>query len=179
MGDGLHREIAPAGVAVQHRAEWPLRHLLVENASAVFIGVAGVDHQRQPGGARRRDVGAEASLLRRARAVLVEVVETRLAQRHHLGMACQRDQFLRRDAVLLVGLMRMSADRAINLGIARGDRQQRIEAANTGGDGDDAPYPGRPRTRDDAVEVVGELGKIEMAMAVDKHRGLQVPAGST
>ncbi len=35
--------------------------------------------------------------------------------------------------------------------------------------------------RDDGVEIVGEIGKIEMAVAVDQHRLLtvQVAVGST
>jgi hypothetical protein len=37
------------------------------------------------------------------------------------------------------------------------------------GDRDNAADAGRLRTPDDAVEVVGKIGKIEMAVAVDEN----------
>ena len=86
------REIAAAGEAMQHGREGALPGFLLEDARHVVVGLAGVDDQRQPGLARRRDVGAEALLLRVARAVVVVIVEPGLADRHHLGMARARDQ---------------------------------------------------------------------------------------
>ena len=71
-----------------------------------------MDHQRQAGFAGGGDMGAEALLLRVARAVVVVVVEPRLADRHHLGMAGARDQVGGADVELLVGVVRMGADRA-------------------------------------------------------------------
>ncbi len=32
------------------------------------------------------------------------------------------------------------------------------------------PMPGGFGARDDAVEIIGEIGKIQMAVAVDEHR---------
>ncbi len=55
-------------------------------ARHVVVGLARMDHQRQAGLARGGDVGAEALLLRVARAVVVVIVEPGLADRHHLGM---------------------------------------------------------------------------------------------
>ena len=127
--DRLHRKLASAGVAMQHGAERALRHLLFEDAAAILVGVAGVDHQRQAGGARGGDMGAEAARLRLARAVLVEIIEPRLAERDDLRMPGQLDQFVGRNAVFLVGVMRMGADRAIDIRKALGDREQRRRAA--------------------------------------------------
>ena len=43
------------------------------------------------------------------------------------------------------------------------------------------PIPARFRARDDAVEIVGEIRKIEMAVAVDEHGypTVQPAVGST
>lgn len=53
-----------ARVAMQHRLEGALGHLVFENDAALFVGLAGVDHQRQPGRTRRGDMGAKTALLR-------------------------------------------------------------------------------------------------------------------
>ena len=98
--DRLHRELPPAGVAMQHGAKRSLRHFVLEDAAAVLIGLAGVDDQRQAGGAGGGDMGAKAALLRFARAVLVEIVEPGFAQRHDLRMPGQLDQFVRRECRL-------------------------------------------------------------------------------
>ena len=65
--------------------------------------------------------------------------------------------------------MRMGADRAIDVRKSLGDREQCAEPPHPRRDGDDAPDAGGRRPRHDAVEVVGKIGKIEMAMAVDEH----------
>ena len=111
----FHRQFAPAGVAMQHGAKRSLGHFVFEDAAAVFIGFAGMDDQRQAGRAGGGDMGAKAALLRFARAVLVEIIQPRFAQRHDLGMLRQFDQLVGRNAVFFVGLMRMGADRAIDV----------------------------------------------------------------
>ena len=117
---------------MQHGAKRALGHFVFEDAAAILVGVAGVDDQRQAGGAGRRDMGAKAALLRLARAVLIEIIQPRLAQRHDLGMPGQLDQLAGGNAVFLVGLMRMGADRAIDVRKSLGDLQQRAEAASPG-----------------------------------------------
>ena len=84
-----------AGVAVQHGREGALPRFFFEDARHVVVRLARMDHQRQPGLARRGDVSAEAALLRIARAVVVVIVEPGLADRHHLRMARARDQVAR------------------------------------------------------------------------------------
>ncbi len=141
----LHRQLAPAGVAMQHRAERSLGHFVFEDAAAILVGVAGMDHQRQAGRARGGDMGAKAALLRFARAVLVEIIQPRLAQRHDLRMPGQLDQFVGGNAVFLVGVMRMGADRAIDVRKSLGDGEQPAEPLHPGRDGDDAADAGRSR----------------------------------
>ena len=70
---------------------------------------------------RRRDVVAEALGLRRLRAVVVEVVEPGLADRHHLGVLRQPHDLLDRHVELLVRIVRMRADRAEHVVVALGD----------------------------------------------------------
>ncbi len=154
---------------MQHGREGALPGLLLENARHVVVRLARVDDQRQPGRARRRDVIAETALLRVARAVIVEIVEPRLPDRHHLGMARARDQLVDRDVELLVGVVRVGADRAIDLGKALGDGEQLGVPLDPGRDGDDAPDAGRLRARDHGIELAREVRKIEMAVAVDQH----------
>ena len=157
---------------MQHRAKRSLGDLVFEDAAAIVIGLAGMDHQRQSRRPRRGDMRAKAALLRLARAVLIKIIQPRLAQRHDLRMLGQFDQLAGRNAVFLIGLVRMGADRAIDVGKPLGDGQQPAEPLHPGRDGDDAADPRRLGTRDDGVEILGKIRKVEVAMAVDEH-GLQ------
>src|SRR4051812_29245559 len=113
---------------------------------------------------------AKTALLRLPRAVLIEIIQAGFAQSHDLWMLRQFDQLLCTDIIFLVCMVRMGADRAINVGETLRDRQQRIETLYPRGDREDMPYSGPRGARNDAIEVVGKIRKIEMAMAVDKHR---------
>ncbi len=88
-------EVRTAGVAMQHRREGALPGFLLQDRRHVVVGLARMDDQRQTGFARRGDVPAEARLLHVARARVVEVVESGLADRHHLGVARAGDQVAR------------------------------------------------------------------------------------
>jgi hypothetical protein len=90
-------------------------------------------------------------------------------------MSRQFDQFVSRNSILLVGVMRVRADRTIDVRKFLRYREQAAKTSHPRRDGDDAADPGGIRSRDDAVEIVGEIRKIEMAMAVDEH-GLTVQA---
>ena len=84
-------------------------------------------------------------------------------------MAGQAHQLLNRDIRLLAGLMRVRADRAAH----------RIEPLSNGGNLGEAAHPRRNgHEMGDARRLGaghnirqfgGEVGKIEMAMAVDEH----------
>src|SRR5262249_2987850 len=75
---------------------------------------------------------------------------------------------------LLVSVMGMGADRAVDVAETLGDRQHVGVAPDPGGDGDDARQPGRLGAADDGIELAREVGKIEMAVAVDQGRFRQV-----
>src|SRR4051812_2811049 len=95
-------------------------------------------------------------------------------------MPRQFDQFLRSNAVFLIGVMRMGTDRAIDVWKSFGDRQQRGNAPDARRNADDAANASGICPRYDRIEIVGEIRKIQMAMAIDEH-GLpaQAAEGST
>ena len=85
-------------------------------------------------------------------------------------MRVRADQVIDRDVELLVRVVRMGADRAIDVRKALRDRQHlgvplrtRVEIVTMRADA------GRLRARHHGVELVREIRKIEMAMAVDQH----------
>ena len=84
-------------------------------------------------------------------------------------MPRQLDQFIGGNTVFFIRVMRVSANRTIDVRKFLRDRQQPAETPYPRRDGDDAPDPGSVRSRDDAVEIFSEIRKIEMAMAVDEH----------
>src|SRR5215475_4231543 len=65
--------------------------------------------------------------------------------------------------------MRMRAHRAIDAGESFGDRQDVAVASHARRDGHDPPDAGSLGTRHHAVELGGEVGKIEVAVAVNQH----------
>ena len=144
--------------------------LLLEDAAAILIGFTGMNDQRQTGCTRGSDMRAKPSFLRFAGAVLVEVIQPRLPERHDLRMAGQFDQFVGGNSVFFIRVVRMRTDRAIDVRKSPGDLQKRAEASHPRGDRDDTPDPGRRGPRHDRFEIGGKVGKIEMAVAVDQHR---------
>src|SRR5262249_12043370 len=141
----------------------------LEDLSHIRIGVTGMDHQREPGLPRRRDVIAKAPRLRVPRTVVIKIVEPGLADRDHLRLARKRHKLLDRDIKLLMGIMRMRSDRAEHVREPLGDRRHRGMPLHPGGNRNDARNARRLRTSDDGVELIGKIGKVEMAMTVYEH----------
>ena len=81
----------------------------------VGVGLARVDLERQPGLARGGDVAAEAFGLRLGRRVLVVVVEARLADGDDLRVLREAHDLVGRMSQLLVRVVGMRADRAIDV----------------------------------------------------------------
>ena len=102
-----------------------------------------------------------------------------LSDRDHLGMARAPDQLIGGDVQLLVRMMRMGADRAVDIRKALGDGEHLGVAFDPRRDGDDTRDAGRPRARNHGIELAGEIGKIEMAVAVDQHQFCALPSLST
>ena len=154
---------------MQHEGKGALRRLLLQDAGDVLVGVAGMDDERQAQLARRRDMGAEASLLQIARAVVVVIVEPGLADRHHLGMPRQAHDLVQRDVFLFVRMMRMGADRAEDSVMGLDNLEQLAEAPHPRGDRHHEADPRRTRTGKHRLTLGAEIGKIEMAVTVDEH----------
>jgi len=140
--------------------------------------LAGVDHQRQLGFARGLNVDAESPLLRVARAVVVVIVEPRLADRHHLRVLGRGDEVGNRHVRFLGGMVRMRADRAIDVVETLGDGAERGEFPDLGRDRHQARDLGGAGAREHGIELGGKIGKIEVAVAVDEHQ-LAFSSGST
>jgi len=139
-----------------------------------------VNDQRQAGRAGGGDVRAKAALLGLRGAVLVEIIQPRFAQCHDLGMPRQLDQFVG-GYIFLIGVVRMGADRAIDIRKALGDRKELAETPHPGRNGDDEPDPCGRSAGHDAVEIVGEIRKIQVTVAIYQHRipTVQAADGST
>ena len=118
-----------------------------------------MNDQRQPRLPRGGDVVAKALLLRLARAVVVEVVEARLADGDDLGMRGEAHDLLDGNVELLVGIVGMRADRAEDVGDALGNLQQSRRGGDARGDRDQHADARRLGARDHAVELIGKSGK--------------------
>src|ERR1700748_3307066 len=113
--------------------------------------------------------------------MFVEVIQSRLPEGNDLGMFRQFDQFAGGNAILFVRLMRMRSDRTIDVREPSGDIEQCSEPADPRRNRYDASDAGGFGPGDDSIEIIGKIGKIEVAMAVDQHRLLTIQAavGST
>ena len=103
------------------------------------------------------------------RRLVVVVVEPGLADRHDLRMRRQPDQLVGGDVGLLGGIVRMRADRAIDLVMRLGDRKHAGKALHARRDRHHAADARGDRARDHRVALLGEVGKVEVAVAVDEH----------
>ena len=97
------------------------------------------------------------------------IVEPGFAERHDLGVLGALDQLGGRDVEFLVGMVRMGADGAEHLREFLGNGQHLGVFLHPRRNGHDAADAGRPRPRDDSLDLAGKIGKIEMAVAVDEH----------
>ena len=120
--------------------------------------------------AGKRDLSAKDPPRDVARRVVVVIVEARLADADAFGMVgeCAHGGEILRP--LPRRLMRMGADGEEHVVVPLRDRGHAGRLRDSRADGDHALDAGRARALDDRVEVVGEVGKIEVAMAVDDHR---------
>ena len=169
------RHVAVAGEAVKDAADLA-GALLVQDAERVVLGLAGVDHDRQPQPARQPDLLAKHLLLDVARREVVVVVEADLADGPRQRLRVDR---LRSPAAPPPsGSRRTSRPRA---GARRSRTARRASARSTAvacassGSSSAARMTsaladaGRPRPRDDVVEIAGELRAGDVAVGVDQQ----------
>ena len=135
----------------------------------IVIGVAGMDDERQPGLARRRDMADEALALHITRGVVVVVVEPGLADGDHLRLRGDGDEIGGRHVGFLGGVVGMRADRTVDAVVAIGQRLQRRKSPDPGRDRHHGLDPGGTSPVDDRIPIRFEIGEIEMAVAVDQN----------
>ena len=155
---------------------------LVQNAERVVLGLARVDHDRQPQRPRQLDLLAEHVLLHVARREVVVVVEADLADRPAQGLRVDRRPGLTRRRCgiggELPGLVRMHADREAHTGPGARHVRRPLELGLVLGAEDDQRAGRVPRSfarADDVAEIARELLAGEMAVGID-HR-TRAPAG--
>src|SRR4029078_8318691 len=128
-----------------------------------------MNDQRQARSACGRDMGTKAPLLRLWRTVIVKIIQPGFAEGDDLRVFGQINQFFGGNAVFLIGGFGRGAARAIDVRKSLGDGKQSGEPLHPGRDCDDAADPGALGAPDNGVEIIGEIGKVAMAMPIDEH----------
>ena len=144
-------------------------HLLYEDFSGIVLGIAGVDDQRQPGVARRRDMRAEAGALTIAVRMVVIIVEPGFSDRDDTAVRRLCDELGSVDIGMGIGLVRVDAHRGPNVGIllcrcnhlipftlARRDVEHSLDAGCTG-------------TRERTRLIIDEPFVIQVTVRIDEH----------
>ena len=158
---------------MQDEGESPLPCFLRQDRRHVLVGAAAVDDERQLRPARSLDVPAKARLLVFGLLRVVEIIEACLADRDDLLVAfSQPHQLVGGDVQLFGSIVRMCSDGAEDRGIAGGQRQQVLQLAHPRRDCHHLLHADRMGARDQIVALIGEIGKIRMAVRIDQHDGL-------
>ena len=126
-----------------------------------------MDDEGQVELAGERDLAAKDSPGDIARRVVIVIIEPRLADPNAFGVFgenAHRGEIL---GPLPRRLMRMCADREEDIVVPLRNGDHACGLRHFGADGDHALDAGPPRALNHPIKVVGEVGKIEVAMAVD------------
>lgn len=155
---------------MQNEGECSLFALCAQNRGHVVIGTAAVNDERQLRSPCRLDMADEAGLLVFRLLRVVEVIQTRLADRHDLVVALrQPHQIISRDIQFLGRAVGMRADRAEDRRIFFRDLQKFGQPAHPGRDRHHLADTRSMGAGDDIVALSLEIGKIQMAMGIDQH----------
>ena len=127
-----------------------------------------MDDERKVKLAGKLNLSAKNALGDVARRVVVMIVEAGLADADAFRMASESAHGVEVLRPLARRLMRMRADGEENVVVPLGDRGHAFGLGDFRADGDHALDAGRARPLDDRVEIGGEVGKIEVAVAVDE-----------
>src|ERR1700722_14796030 len=152
---------------MEQRAEPPLPHFIGQDCRHVGVGVARMDHKREVKLPSKRNVAPKDSLSDIARCAVIVIIEARLADPNAFGMSGEGAHGVEILRVLAARLMRMRADGEEHIVVTLCDRDHARGLRYFSADGDHALDAGGARALNNSVEVVGEVGKIEVAMAVN------------
>ena len=97
------------------------------------------------------------------------IIEPCFAERHDFGMPRAPSEIGWGKIKLLVRMMRMRSDRAEDVRKPFSDRKHIAMASHARRNRDHANESGVTGARNDAVELSLEIGKVEMAVAIDEH----------
>ena len=161
------RELARAGETMKQGAEPPLPHFIGEDCRHVGVGVPRMDHERQVKLAGKRDMSPKDPLSDVTRRTVIVIIEAGLADANAFGMSGERAHGVEILRVVPGRLMRMRADGEEHIVVTLRDRDHARALRHFGANGDHALDAGGAGALNNPVEVVGEIGKIEVAMAVD------------
>lgn len=157
----------------------PLFAFRAQNSGHVVIGAAAVNDERQLRPSCRFDMANEAGLLVFRLLRIVEIIQSRLTNRHDLVVAFrQPHQIVSRYIQFLGCAVGMCADRAKDRRIFFSDLQKR-QTAHPGRDRHHLAHAGGMGAGDDIVALSIEVRKIQMAMGIDQHRSRLHASGAT
>ena len=149
----------------------PPGRFLFQDGRRVLFRLTGVDHQRQAGFARSRDVFTKHRLLNIPRAAIIEIVQPRLADGDYLRMRGQIHKLRRIHHVLFTfRMVRMRAHAGPYAGKTLGHRQHFGEGLQLGGNGEHAGHAHFVRALHNGLNVLAQGAVCEMAMRIDKRR---------
>ena len=158
----------PPGKGVEDPAD--LRGpLLAENRYRVVEGLARVDDDRFLEIERDPDLPPEYLALPLPRRKIAVVIEPRLADGDDLLQEKPLLDPLLDGLVPVLRVVRVYAERAVNLAVPPGERDRVVDGPRVIADLEHLPHARRAGARDDVVEVVLELTHVEMDVGVDEH----------
>ena len=167
--DSVLSQLRAGAEAVQHAGEPGPLPLFAQNPHRVVLGVAGMDDHRHVQFQRGADMAAECFLLQCAWAVVVIIIEPGLTDGNNLRISTHLHQAGGGDVRLLLRAMRMGAERAGDVVMRLGDRQDLGKAVDPGRDRQEMPDPGGAGAVDHRLLFGREIGEFQMAVAVDEH----------
>ena len=161
---------------MDQRRKGPLPHLLAQNPQRIALRIAGMDNQRQAGGARHMDMRAKQGLLRGAVGMVVIIIEAGLADGHHPGVRRSLQQNPLAHIGVFIGLMRVDADAGPDIRLLFGKGDDIGPFALAGGDVQEAADACRARARQHGLLLFDQPLVIEVAMGIDEHRPQPSPS---
>ena len=169
--DGSHRQIAAAGEAMQHGREGALPAFLFQNPRHVGVASRAWITSGRPVSRAAAMCWRKPLRLRVARGVVVVIVEAGLADRHDFRMlarcAISALASMSSSSCALCGWVPTEQKTSGNFSATASTCACLLHARR---DRHHAPDAGGARARHHGVELGGEIGKIQVAVAVDQHR---------
>ena len=120
---------------------------------------------------RQREHRAALADANRKLALYAATTEQLAVSQERNRMARELHDLFAGDIPLLGGMVRVGADGAIDVAVRPDDLKQVREPPHAGGDGQHQTDARAFRVRKHGLALCGEVGKVKVAVAVDKHHG--------